>query len=99
MNGNRSEVSAEPFHQIRRTWKTGDTVEIELPMNVRVTNWYRNSAAFERGPLVFSLGLHAQVLRKYSGTDSDPVRRRETTHHRVPVSPKSLRLRIASPLN
>src|SRR5579883_1404424 len=60
VNGSRSEISAQSFHQINRTWKTGDTVEIEFPMNVRVTHWYRNSAAFERGPLVFSLGLHAE---------------------------------------
>ncbi len=73
VNGSRSEISAQSFHQINRTWKTGDTVEIEFPMNVRVTHWYRNSAAFERGPLVFSLGLHAEwtELKKYAEKSAD----------------------------
>ncbi len=45
------------FHAIRRVWKDGDRVTLTLPMRPRVTRWYNNSAAVERGPLLFSLKM------------------------------------------
>ncbi len=43
------------FAAVHRTWKAGDVVELEFPMQPRASRWYNNSAALERGPLVFSL--------------------------------------------
>jgi hypothetical protein len=40
-----------------RRWRKGDVVELTFPMEVRVSRWYRGSAAVERGPLVFSLKI------------------------------------------
>ena len=48
-------VKASSFHRIEREWKSGDVVEIHFPMQTRVSNWYNNSIALERGPLVYSL--------------------------------------------
>jgi len=50
-----SGVRAGAFHRIERRWQSGDRVLLRFPMDVRVTRWHNNSAAVERGPLVFSL--------------------------------------------
>jgi uncharacterized protein len=45
------------FARIERTWKSGDRVEIGFPMAPRISKWFNNSIAIERGPLVFSYGI------------------------------------------
>jgi uncharacterized protein len=45
------------FHRIDREWRAGDTVELTFPMQLRVSRWYQNSVAIERGPLVYSLKI------------------------------------------
>lgn len=45
------------FARIERTWRRGDRVEIRFPMAPRVSRWFHNSVAIERGPLVFSFGI------------------------------------------
>lgn len=45
------------FSIVERTWKQGDRVELLLPLKPRVSRWFHNSAAIERGPVVFSLGI------------------------------------------
>ena len=45
------------FARVERTWKAGDRVEIVLPMTPRVSRWFHDSIAVERGPLVFSYGI------------------------------------------
>ncbi|MBI3667947.1 MAG: glycoside hydrolase family 127 protein [Acidobacteria bacterium] len=58
VNGTRQPAAeAGRFHNMEREWKSGDVVELTLPMRVRATHWYRNSVALERGPLVFSLKI------------------------------------------
>lgn len=42
---------------ISRTWKDGDKLTIEFPMQVTTTKWGLNSRAIERGPLVYALKL------------------------------------------
>jgi len=39
------------------TWKPGDRVVLRLPMAPRLSTWYRDSVAVERGPLVYSLRM------------------------------------------
>ncbi len=48
---------AGAFARIERTWKAGDRVEIHFPMRPRVSRWFHDSVAIERGPLVFSYGI------------------------------------------
>ena len=55
--GPRETVKAGTFHTVRRTWKSGDRVELVFPMQVRVSSGYHNSAIVERGPLVYSLAI------------------------------------------
>jgi hypothetical protein len=45
------------FAIIDRKWKAGDRVEIVFPMQPRVSRWFHDSIAVERGPLVFSYGI------------------------------------------
>ena len=49
--------TAGSFARIERTWKHGDRVEIDFPMEVRTSRWFHDSIAVERGPLVFSYGI------------------------------------------
>lgn len=49
--------TAGSFSRIERTWRLGDRVEITFPMAPRVSRWFNNSMAIERGPLVFSYGV------------------------------------------
>jgi DUF1680 family protein len=48
---------AGAFARIERAWRAGDRVEIVLPMVPRVSRWFHDSIAVERGPLVFSYGI------------------------------------------
>ena len=48
------------FSHIRRTWKEGDTVTIAFRTAPRITHWYKDSAVYELGPLVFALPLDAK---------------------------------------
>jgi DUF1680 family protein len=58
---------------LTRTWKDGDTVEIEFQSVPRITRWFHNSAVFEHGPLVFALPLDAQwkQLKSYAEKSAD----------------------------
>ncbi|HET6169124.1 MAG TPA: beta-L-arabinofuranosidase domain-containing protein [Terracidiphilus sp.] len=47
----------ESFARVERTWKMGDRVEIVFPMKPRLSRWFHDSIAVERGPLVFSYGI------------------------------------------
>ena len=42
------------FAVIHRTWKPGDTVTLQLPMRVALSEWYHRSGALCRGPLVLA---------------------------------------------
>jgi hypothetical protein len=58
VNGQPAQAGAAgTFARIERTWKNGDHVEIEFPMRPRVSRWFHDSIAIERGPLVFSYGI------------------------------------------
>jgi uncharacterized protein len=58
VNGRSEPVpAAGSFARIERTWKAGDRVELILPLAPRITRWFKDSAAVERGPLVFSYGI------------------------------------------
>jgi len=42
------------FASVERLWQSGDRIELKLPMAPRITRWFHDSVAVERGPLVFS---------------------------------------------
>ena len=58
VNGEKFPVNQdEDVMEITRVWKDGDVVVLRLPMKVAVSRWHENSAAVERGPLVYALAL------------------------------------------
>lgn len=73
VNGNtQTGVKPGSFFTLNRAWQTGDKVTIVFPMHVRVSRWYHNSAAIERGPLVFSLKIGEDWQRiKMQGLTAD----------------------------
>lgn len=56
VNGKPVAIALTPgsFARLQRTWKSGDVVEIVLPMQTRATRWFNRAVALERGPLVYS---------------------------------------------
>jgi len=60
---NGQELSATPVlgrSRIERTWNAGDEVEIAFATETRISRWVENSAAVERGPLVYALRIEEQ---------------------------------------
>ena len=58
VNGQRqAEPTPGTFARVERTWKAGDRVVVEFPMQPRISRWFNDSVAVERGPLVFSYGI------------------------------------------
>ncbi len=58
VNGKKwSKPEGNSITAISREWSDGDVVELVLPMQVTVSRWYENSAAIERGPLIFVLEI------------------------------------------
>lgn len=58
VNGHpQPQPSAGSFAVIHRTWNPGDRVQLDLPLNPRVSRGFHDSVAIERGPLVFSYGI------------------------------------------
>ncbi len=58
VNGKQAPLpAAGSFARIERTWHPGDRVEITFPMRPRISRWFHDSIAVERGPLVFSYGI------------------------------------------
>lgn len=50
-------VDSGSYYSISRKWKNGDRVTLDLPMEIKVSNWVNNSVGVERGPLVYSLKM------------------------------------------
>jgi hypothetical protein len=49
---------------LEREWSTGDVLELQFPMKVSVSRWFENSAAIERGPLVYALDVKGKWEKK-----------------------------------
>jgi len=65
INGkNEQTVEAGKVAILRRTWKSGDRVELSLPMHVFTNRWQENSISVERGPLVFGLQMKEEWKQK-----------------------------------
>ncbi|MCE5174923.1 MAG: beta-L-arabinofuranosidase domain-containing protein [Bacteroidales bacterium] len=56
-------VAGGKIESILRTWKSGDQVELNLPMRVTVSRWYEESAAIERGPLLYALRMNEKWVK------------------------------------
>lgn len=69
INGKKWETGrGKHIVKIDRRWEDGDVAELNLPMEIRVSRWYENSAGIERGPLVYALKIR-ESWRKVKGSD------------------------------
>ncbi|GAB3663835.1 glycoside hydrolase family 127 protein [Echinicola sediminis] len=57
VNGIPEKAEAGKMWRSERTWKDGDILKLDFPMQLKVSDWGRNSRAVERGPLVYALKL------------------------------------------
>jgi hypothetical protein len=76
INGKSSGVEnkAGTFTILKREFQDGDVVELQLPMNVQLKEWFAGGAvSVERGPLVYSLKIDEQ--RVASQHEPDAIRR------------------------
>jgi hypothetical protein len=75
VNREKLHFNAHPlsYAVLERTWQTGDTVTLHLPMKLSVRRWEKNqtAASVDFGPLTFSLQI-AEWWSRYGGTDAWP---------------------------
>jgi hypothetical protein len=74
VNGKRLDVAPEPrtYVRIERAWSAGDTVEVDMPMELGITEWPRTgSVTVDRGPLSYSVRIEEE-WRRCGGTDEWP---------------------------
>lgn len=65
-----TDAGAGEIATLKRTWKSGDTVILDFPMEVKASRWYNNGAVIERGPLLYALKLDENWTRKeFTGND------------------------------
>ena len=71
--------------EVSRSWKNGDSIELEFPMQVKTSNvWYENAVSVERGPLVYAL----KIDEKWEKIALDPKERKGAYYWQVsPLSP------------
>jgi DUF1680 family protein len=74
VNGTSIEgVRPGTFHTLARRWQKGDRVELTLPLTVRTSQWFNDSVAVERGPLVFSLKIGEDWRKIKSGMNRPAI--------------------------
>ncbi|WP_293880553.1 beta-L-arabinofuranosidase domain-containing protein [Sphingobacterium sp. UBA1498] len=73
VNGKQIEVhKSGDIAVINRKWKSGDRVELKLPMEVETSRWFENSIAVERGPLVYGLEMEENWVKKEFTNNDKP---------------------------
>jgi len=61
VNGTQqNNIEPGSFYTIERTWSAQDQVTLSFPMKARFSQWYNQSVALERGPLVYSMDLNEE---------------------------------------
>ncbi|HVS54065.1 MAG TPA: beta-L-arabinofuranosidase domain-containing protein [Opitutaceae bacterium] len=76
VNGAKSGVPCQPgtFAMLQREFRDGDTIALQLPMIVRLKEWFAGrSVSVQRGPLVYS--LEPGEKRVESREDPEPIKR------------------------
>jgi hypothetical protein len=79
---------------VRRTWKSGDQLELTLPMQVFTNRWHENAISVERGPLVY--GLQMKEVWKQQEFSANEVHSYGKTYFEV-TSPDKWNYGIVSP--
>ncbi|GAO44505.1 beta-L-arabinofuranosidase domain-containing protein [Flavihumibacter petaseus] len=79
------EAQAGQVLVLRRTWKTGDQVTLQLPMHIFRERWHENTASVERGPITYALKIG--TAKKLVNNDRDPVDYGKTYTELRPTTP------------
>lgn len=58
---------------VRRRWRSGDVIRVELPTMPRVTKWYHQSGAVELGPLLMALRPEVRWRRSGAAWEAEAV--------------------------
>jgi len=66
-DGEIMQVRAGETTCVRRKWRTGDVVRLELPAAPRLTRWYHQSGAVEVGPLLMAYRPEETLTRLENG--------------------------------
>jgi len=66
--------TASSYVGLKRDWKNGDHVRLELPQRIEVKTWEKigNAVSVRRGPLWYSLRI-GEKWQRYGGTDKWPA--------------------------
>ncbi|MEJ7680571.1 MAG: beta-L-arabinofuranosidase domain-containing protein [Segetibacter sp.] len=79
------ESTGNKIVKINREWKSGDVVELQLPMHVFKNNWYENSTSVERGPITYALKIGEEW--KKVKNEKDPIDYGDTYYEVYPTTP------------
>jgi len=68
-----AQAQSNSYLIVNRTWKSGDTVALHLPMAVRIRKWTtnQNAVSVDRGPITYSLAI-GEKWDRYAGTAQWP---------------------------
>ena len=56
---------------LNNSWKKGDQLTLQLPMEITTSTWGRNSRAVERGPLVYALRIPEKWEKGHDEVEGD----------------------------
>ena len=86
------------FASVERSWRSGDVVTLTLPIFPRASQWFQNSIAIERGPLVFSynIGESWVKLRDRGMTADWQVFPKTQWNYALDVNPQSVEKSIST---
>ncbi|MRG45074.1 hypothetical protein GFS24_08105 [Chitinophaga sp. SYP-B3965] len=57
------EPTGNQIVKISREWRSGDIVELTLPMHIFSNSWYESSISVERGPITYALKIGEDVRK------------------------------------
>lgn len=64
------EAKGNQIIKINSNWKSGDVVELSLPMHLFKNKWYENSMSIERGPITYALKIGEEFATIANTKDS-----------------------------
>lgn len=79
------QVEGNQIVKIEREWKSGDVVELSLPMHIYRNTWLERSVSIERGPIIYALKIGEE--KKLVKNDKDPVDYGDSYYEVRPTTP------------
>ncbi|HJT22994.1 MAG TPA: hypothetical protein VJ873_00340, partial [bacterium] len=92
-DGSQKGLESGSFQKVAWKWNGETTLQLHLPMVLKVSRWFRDSVSVERGPLVFSLGLK-EVWKPSIPFPYQPKGGRKYDYFVIPDSPWNYALEL-----